>query len=103
MTEEVTNALALAAKTFRRYEKLHADKRTIDADVKARDNYLLAEKMEAAMRSASNSPTTNGEVSAIPIPATEEVERAYPGDHTKAEWDVIAQASYDRASHLPED
>lgn len=29
--------------------------------------------------------------------------RTYPGGRTRAEWDVIAAASYARAAHLPED
>lgn len=48
--EVLKKALEKAANTFRKYEQLHKDKNTEDALIKAKDNSLLAEIMEQAIK-----------------------------------------------------
>ena len=47
--QKVQEALELSADTFRRYQKLHSQKGTPDADTKAALNSLLADEMEASL------------------------------------------------------
>lgn len=49
-TQRYREALERAALTFRRYEKLHKEKGTEDALIKARDNAELANVMEKALK-----------------------------------------------------
>jgi UDP-N-acetylglucosamine 2-epimerase len=48
----MAEALEEAAKTFRRYEQMYADKNTVEGQQKTAANAFMAKKMEAALRLA---------------------------------------------------